>query len=54
MSAPRPPAPAPEQASYDLVDDRLRLTIAWPQVTFLLAVALATFLPFALAFALAM
>ena len=47
--------PSPSRARsapYEIVDEP-RLDVAWPQVAFLVAVVLATFLPFALAFALA-
>lgn len=46
------PSPTDARASYEIVDEP-RLDVAWPQVTFLAAVVLATFLPFAVAFALA-
>ncbi|MEM1115594.1 MAG: hypothetical protein AAF845_11435 [Bacteroidota bacterium] len=48
MTTPSTTGPAP----YEIVDEP-RLSVAWPQVTFLAGVVLATFLPFVLAFVLA-
>ena len=46
------PSPLDASASYEIVDEP-RLDVAWPQVAFLALVILATFLPFAVAYALA-